>query len=52
MRIYDKGQYRDMTPEEMAAAQNAPAPQPTPEERITELEATVEQLTAALEALV
>lgn len=42
MRKYDNGIYRDMTPEEVAAWQqsmsDAPAPEPTPEERIAALE--------------
>ena len=48
MKIYDNGVYRDMTPEEIAAWQqsmsDAPAPEPTPEERIAALD---EQLAAA-----
>lgn len=48
MRKYDNGIYRDMTPEEIAAWEQAiadtPAPEPTPEERIAALE---EQLAAA-----
>lgn len=42
MRKYDNGIYRDMTPEEIAAwvqsMSDAPAPEPTPEERIAALE--------------
>ena len=48
MRTCDNGIYRDMTAEEIAAWEqliaDAPAPEPTPEERIAALE---EQLTAA-----
>ena len=42
MRVYDNGIYRDATPEEIAAfereAANAPAPEPTAEERLAALE--------------
>ena len=48
MRMYDGISYRDMTAEEIAEWQqsiaDAPAPEPTTEERIAELE---EQLAAA-----
>ena len=48
MRMCENGIYRDMTPEEIAAWEQsmpeAPAPEPTPEERIAALE---EQLAAA-----
>ena len=48
MRMYDGKTYRDMTSEEIAEWQqsiaDAPAPEPTTEERIAELE---EQLAAA-----
>ena len=48
MRMYDGKAYRDMTPEEIAAWEQSiadtPAPEPTTEERIAELE---EQLAAA-----
>lgn len=47
MRIYDNGIYRDMTAEEIAELEKmqseAPEPEPTPEERIKQLE---EQLKA------
>lgn len=47
-RVYDNGIYRDATPEEIAAWEQAiadtPAPEPTNEERIAALE---EQLAAA-----
>ena len=42
MKIYDNGVYRDMTPEEIAALEQAatqqPAPEQTSEERIAALE--------------
>lgn len=42
MRIYDNGIIRDMTQDEIAAleqvATQQPAPEPTPEERISALE--------------
>ena len=48
MRVYDSGIYRDMTPEEISAWEQAiadtPAPEPTTEDRIAALE---EQLAAA-----
>ena len=48
MRVYDNGIYRDATPEEIAAWEqsiaDAPAPEPTTEERIAALE---EQLAAS-----
>ena len=48
MKIFDGKIYREMTPEEIAAWEqsiaDAPAPEPTPEERIAALE---EQLAAA-----
>ena len=48
MRICENGVYRDATPEEIAALEQAatqqPAPEPTPEERIAALE---EELKAA-----
>ena len=48
MRIFDGTSYRDMTPEEIAAWEqsiaDAPAPEPTAEERIAALE---EELKAA-----
>lgn len=48
MRVYDNGIYRDATTEEIAALEQsmpeAPAPEPTTEERIAALE---EQLAAA-----
>ncbi len=51
MRIYDNGIYRDMTPEEIAAleaqASEAPAPEPTIEERVK----SVEEDTAVIRAI-
>ena len=48
MRVYDNGVYRDATPEEITALEQAaaqqPTPEPTPEERIAVLE---EELKAA-----
>ena len=48
MRIYDNGIYRDATPEEITAwekeVEHQPAPEPTPDERISALE---EELAAA-----
>lgn len=59
--VCENGIYRDATPEEIAAweeaAQNAPDPTPTPEERITKLEQTkaeqtdVDELHEALEMI-
>lgn len=47
MRVYDNGVYRDATPREIAAwqqaAAEAPAPEPTTEDRLAALE---EKLTA------
>lgn len=44
MRVFDGTEYRDATPEEIAAwneaAANQPASMPSPEERITKLEET------------
>lgn len=55
MKIYENGIYRDMTPEEIAEleklATEMPAPEPTPEERITALEQDNAELREALEAL-
>lgn len=48
MRIYDKGVYRDATPEEIAAWEQEAAQQhalePTPEERIAALEQSISSL--------
>lgn len=55
MRIYENGIYRDMTAEEVAEleklAAEAPAPEPTPEERIAALEKDNAELHDAMEAL-
>lgn len=55
MRICENGIYRDMTPEEIAELEKlvaeAPAPEPSPEERITALEQDNAELRDALEAL-
>lgn len=55
MRICENGIYRDMTAEEVAEleklAAEAPAPEPTPEERIAVLEKDNAELRDALEAL-
>lgn len=56
MRIYENGIYRDMTAEEIAEleklTEEAPQPEPTPEERIAALEQDNAELRAALEALI
>lgn len=55
MRICVNGIYRDMTAEEVAEleklAAEAPAPEPSPEERIAELEKDNAELREALDAL-
>ena len=55
MRICKNGIYRDMTAEEVAEleklAAEAPAPEPTPEERIAALEKDNAELRDALDAL-
>lgn len=55
MRIYENGIYRDMTADEIAdlekLAVEAPAPEPTPEERIAALEEDNAELREAMEAL-
>lgn len=55
MRICENGIYRDMTPQEIAEmeklAAEAPAPEPTPEERIAALEKDNAELREAMEAL-
>lgn len=54
-RICENGSYRDMTAEEAAElekmAAEQPAPEPTPEERITALEKDNAELREAMEAL-
>lgn len=55
MKIYENGIIRDMTPEEIAEleklAAEAPAPEPTAEERISALEKDNAELRDALDAL-
>ena len=55
MKTYENGIYRDMTAEEIAEleklAAEAPAPEPSPEERIAELEKDNAELREALDAL-
>ena len=55
MKIFENGVVRDMTAEEVAEleklAAEAPAPEPTPEERIAALEKDNAELREALEAL-
>lgn len=55
MRIYENGVYRDMTAEEVAELEKLetemPAPEPTPEKRITALEQDNAELREAMEAL-
>lgn len=55
MRIYENGVIRDMTAEEIAEleklAAEAPAPEPTAEERIAALEKDNAELRDALDAL-
>ena len=55
MRICENGIYRNMTAEEIAEleklAAEAPAPEPTPEERIAALERDNTELRSAIEAL-
>lgn len=56
MKICENGIYRDMTAEEIAElerlAAEAPAPEPTPEERIAALEQDNAELRSAIEALI
>lgn len=55
MKKYENGIYRDMTPEEVAEFEKlvaeAPAPEPSPEERIAALEQDNAELREAMEAL-
>lgn len=55
MRKYENGVYRDMTAEEVAEieklAVEAPAPKPSPEDRIAALEQDNAELREAMEAL-
>ena len=52
MRLYDNGKYRDMTDEEVSEferqQEEMPEPEPTPEERLDELEAQNQMLTQCL----
>ena len=52
MKICENGVIRDMTAEEIAALKqqtaDAPVPEPTPEERLAELEAQNQMLTQCL----
>lgn len=52
MKICENGVIRDMSPEEIAALERQqsemPAPEPTPEQRISELEAQNQMLTECL----
>lgn len=56
MKKYVNGEYIDMTPEEVAEleklAAEAPAPEPSPEERIAALEQDNAELREAIEALI
>lgn len=56
MKKYVNGEYIDMTAEEIAEleklAAEAPAPEPTPEERIAALEQDNAELRSAIEALI
>lgn len=56
MKIYENGVIREMTAEEIAEleklAAEAPAPEPTPEERIAALEQDNAELRSAIEALI
>lgn len=56
MKIYENGIYRDMTPEEIAEleklAAEAPAPEPSPVDRIAALEKDNAELREAIEALI
>ena len=55
MKIFENGVVRDMTPEEIAELEKlvaeAPAPEPTPEERIAALEQDNAELREAMDAL-
>lgn len=56
MKIYENGTIRDMTAEEVAEleklAAEAPAPEPSPDERIAALEQDNAELREAIEALI
>lgn len=51
MRVYDNGTYRDATPEEIAAWEQASAQQPTPEQTSEERIAALEEELAAAKIL-
>jgi hypothetical protein len=55
VKICENGVIRDMSPEEIAelerAIAEAPEPEPTPEDRIAELEAQNQELTEFLEQM-
>ena len=55
MKICENGVIRDMSPEEIAelerAIAEAPEPEPTPEDRIAELEAQNQELTEFLDQM-
>ena len=52
MRVYDNGKYRDMTTEEIAEmermAAEMPKPEPSPEQRMNEIEAALIELAAMM----
>ena len=52
MKIYRNGRYEEMTPEEIAEmermAAEMPMPEPTPEDRMNEIEAALIELAAML----
>lgn len=52
MKKYENGKYVELTPEEVAELERqqaeVPAPEPTPEQRISELEAQNQMLTECL----
>lgn len=52
MRVFDNGIYRDATPSEIAEHErmmaNMPKPEPTPEQRMNEIEAALIELAAMM----
>ena len=50
MRIYDKGQYRDMTAEEIAAAQNVPESEPNEIDQLKVQNTKLEEMLAQTNA--
>lgn len=56
MRVYDNGKYRDATPEEIEQWQQsmseAPAPEPTTEERISALETATDDMILLMAELI